>query len=96
MFKIKIVIDRTPTVAEDSSALEVDSLHAGAPVLHRVGHAIRRAPGEHRVVTFLVFSALWAVFEFFLHYEAAAHTVEVFGVVPFADQAVKVLFGVRE
>jgi hypothetical protein len=94
MFKIRIVIDRGP-VAE-ANMLEVDSLQNGTPVLHRVGHAIRRAPGEHRIITLIVFCGIWAVLEFLMHMEAAAHTVEVFGIAPFADQLAKLLFAIKE
>jgi hypothetical protein len=96
MFKIKIVIDRGTKEVAEGNTLEVDSLQNGAPVLHRVAHAVRRAPGEHRVATFVVFAGLWVFLEFFLHMEAAAHTVEIFGVVPFADNAAKFFMGIKE
>ncbi len=87
----KIVITRTNTHKADGADVEV--LDVNATVVRRVGHAIRKAPSEHRVTTFVIFAVCWIVLEFVLHYEAAAHTVEIFGVVPFADRAAKALFG---
>jgi hypothetical protein len=91
MIKLKITFERSSGVTE-ARALEVGSLDSTAPVMHRVGHAIRKAPNEHRLLTLLAFAAIWALLEFVLHYEAAAKGVEIFGVAPFADRAVKFLF----
>jgi hypothetical protein len=86
----KIVITRTNAHKADG---DVETLEVDATIVRRVGHAIRKAPTEHRYITFAIFAACWAVLEFVLHYEATAHTVEIFGVVPFADRAAKVFFG---
>jgi hypothetical protein len=68
MIKLKITFERSSGVTE-ARALEVGSLDSTAPVMHRVGHAIRKAPNEHRLLTLLAFAAIWALLEFVLHYE---------------------------
>jgi hypothetical protein len=90
---IKIVFTRKRVVP-----LDVDPFDTTVAVVHqgihrRVVHALVKAPAEHRVVTFLAFVVVWAVLEYVLHYEGAAHGVEVFGVAPFADRVIKALFG---
>jgi hypothetical protein len=86
---IKFTFTRNKTA--DTSRTEVSVV--SAPVLHRVGHAIRTAPTHHRVMTFIVFTAVWAVFEYVLHYEMAAKGAELFGMAPAADKLLRLVIG---
>jgi hypothetical protein len=86
---IKFKITRAKTASHAHATEEVVT----APVLHRVGHAIRHAPTEHRIMSFLVFGAVWLVLEYVLHYEAAAKTTELFGLAPAADKLLRMVIG---
>lgn len=77
-------------------ANEVVVAQAATPVLHRVGHAIRHAPIQHRIISFLVFAAIWIVFEYFLHYEYAAKAAEFLGLAPATDRIWKLIVGEAE
>jgi hypothetical protein len=87
MLKFKIIRDKT------AESVHTEVSVVTAPVLHRVGHAIRHAPTEHRIVTFLVFTGLWIVLEYILHYEMAAKTTELFGMAPAADKVLRLIIG---
>jgi hypothetical protein len=61
--------------------------------MKRIGMALRTAPMEHRILALLVLSALWLVLEYQLQYHVVAKGVEVFGLAPFADRAIALVFG---
>jgi hypothetical protein len=82
----KITITRTTKTATETTT-------TSKSLFVRAGHALRSAPTHHRIVTFVLFSAVWAVLYFYMHAESAAKSVEVFGIAPFADRAIKAIFG---
>lgn len=79
------------TRSNSHEAPEVAEVHA--PVMARVAQAIRHAPTEHRILSFLLFAAIWALLEYVLHYEMAAKGAELFGLAPAADKLLKLVIG---
>jgi hypothetical protein len=54
--------------------------------------AFRHAPHRHRFVTVGVMFVGWYVLEYVIHLPVAAKGVELFGLVPFADKVVGMVF----
>lgn len=59
----------------------------------RIVTALRSAPTEHRIIAAASMIVLWYVLEEVFHLTVAAKSVEVFGLVPFADRAMGFLLG---
>lgn len=91
---IKIIFTKNEKIAinklEGEAASVEATVVANHPLAARIGHALRIAPSEHRIATFLIFVAGWVVLEYYFHAEKAAHAAEVFGVTPFMDRVLKI------
>jgi hypothetical protein len=62
------------------------------PKVQAACHAFRSAPHKHRFVTVGVMFVSWYVLEYVIHLPVAAKGVELFGLVPFADKVIGMVF----